>query len=33
MGEAGRERVVGHFSWQRHCEELDRILASLVCER
>jgi glycosyltransferase involved in cell wall biosynthesis len=32
MGEAGRERVVAHFSWQRHCEELDRILASLVCE-
>ncbi len=33
MGEAGRERVVAHFSWQRHCEELERILSQLVEKR
>jgi len=33
MGEAGRERVVAHFSWQRHCEQLERILTSLVLKR
>jgi glycosyltransferase involved in cell wall biosynthesis len=33
MGEAGRERVVAHFSWQRHCEQLERILTSLVPKR
>jgi alpha-maltose-1-phosphate synthase len=33
MGEAGRERVVAHFSWQRHCEELERILSKLVEKR
>jgi glycosyltransferase involved in cell wall biosynthesis len=33
MGRAGRERVVAHFSWQHHCEELDRILSSLVAKR
>jgi glycosyltransferase involved in cell wall biosynthesis len=30
MGKAGRERVVAHFSWQRHCEELERILTDLI---
>jgi glycosyltransferase involved in cell wall biosynthesis len=30
MGEAGRERVVAHFSWQRHCERLESILMDLV---
>jgi glycosyltransferase involved in cell wall biosynthesis len=30
MGEAGRERVVAHFSWQRHCEQLETILKDLV---
>ncbi len=30
MGEAGRERVVAHFSWQRHCEQLERILVDLL---
>jgi glycosyltransferase involved in cell wall biosynthesis len=30
MGKAGRERVAAHFSWQRHCEDLDRILSKLV---
>jgi glycosyltransferase involved in cell wall biosynthesis len=29
MGEAGRERVVARFSWQRHCGELEAILESL----
>jgi glycosyltransferase involved in cell wall biosynthesis len=33
MGAAGRERVVAHFSWQRHCEQLERILAGLVPKR
>ena len=33
MGESGRERVVAHFSWQRHCEQIERILASLVPKR
>jgi glycosyltransferase involved in cell wall biosynthesis len=33
MGEAGRERVVAQFSWQRHCEQLERILTSLVLKR
>ncbi len=33
MGESGRERVVAHFSWQRHCEELERILTGLVSGR
>jgi glycosyltransferase involved in cell wall biosynthesis len=30
MGESARERVVAHFSWQRHCEELESILTGLV---
>ncbi len=33
MGQAGRERVVAHFSWQRHCGELERILLDLVPKR
>ncbi|MGH9321039.1 MAG: glycosyltransferase family 4 protein [Vicinamibacteria bacterium] len=33
MGEAGRDRVVAHFSWQRHCEELETILEGLVKAR
>jgi glycosyltransferase involved in cell wall biosynthesis len=33
MGRAGRERVVAHFSWQRHCGELERILLDLVRKR
>jgi glycosyltransferase involved in cell wall biosynthesis len=33
MGEAGRERVVAQFSWQRHCEQLERILTNLVLKR
>ena len=33
MGQAGRERVVAHFSWQRHCEQLERILMGLVPKR
>jgi glycosyltransferase involved in cell wall biosynthesis len=30
LGESGRERVVACFSWQRHCEELERILEALI---
>jgi glycosyltransferase involved in cell wall biosynthesis len=26
MGRAGRERVVEHYSWERHCEKLERVL-------
>ena len=33
MGQAGRERVIAHFSWQRHCEQLERILLELVRKR
>jgi glycosyltransferase involved in cell wall biosynthesis len=33
MGRSARERVVAHFSWQRHCEELERILLDLVRKR
>jgi glycosyltransferase involved in cell wall biosynthesis len=33
MGKAGRDRVAAHFSWQRHCEDLDRILSTLVAKR
>lgn len=29
-GHSGRERVVAEFSWQRHCEQLERILMSLT---
>lgn len=30
MGVRARERVVAHYSWQRHCEELDRILREMA---
>ncbi|MBV9789006.1 MAG: glycosyltransferase family 4 protein [Chloroflexi bacterium] len=30
MGERARQRVVEHYSWQRHCVELDRILQSMT---
>jgi glycosyltransferase involved in cell wall biosynthesis len=30
MGDAGRERVVARYSWQRHCEQLETILKELV---
>lgn len=30
MGERARQRVVEHYSWQRHCIELDRILQSMT---
>lgn len=30
MGERARRRVVEHYSWQRHCAELDRILHSMT---
>jgi glycosyltransferase involved in cell wall biosynthesis len=30
LGESGRERVVACFSWQRHCEQLERILEALI---
>jgi glycosyltransferase involved in cell wall biosynthesis len=26
MGRAARQRVVEHFSWQRHCEKLEQVL-------
>jgi glycosyltransferase involved in cell wall biosynthesis len=26
MGRAARERVVQHFSWQEHCQQLDRAI-------
>lgn len=29
MGQRARQRVVEHYSWQRHCEELDRVLAEI----
>lgn len=29
MGRAARERVVAHYSWQHHCEELERILLGM----
>lgn len=32
MGERARQRVVEHYSWQRHCVELDRILQSTTQE-
>lgn len=32
MGERARQRVVEHYSWQRHCIELDRTLQSMVQE-
>ncbi len=33
MGERGRERVTAHFSWARHCEELERIMTTLHVAR
>jgi alpha-maltose-1-phosphate synthase len=33
MGRRGRERVVEHYSWQRHCRELESILQAIVAER
>lgn len=32
MGDRARQRVVEHYSWQRHCIELDRILHSMTQE-
>jgi glycosyltransferase involved in cell wall biosynthesis len=32
LGEAGRDRVVARYSWQRHCEQLESILEDLVRE-
>ena len=28
-GRSARERVVAEFSWQRHCEQLERILLEI----
>ena len=33
MGRAARERVVAHYSWQLHCEALDRILKEMTGKR
>jgi glycosyltransferase involved in cell wall biosynthesis len=33
MGERARARVVEHYSWQRHCGELERILQTMIRER
>jgi glycosyltransferase involved in cell wall biosynthesis len=33
MGARARERVVAHYSWQRHCTELERLLQSMLEER
>ena len=33
MGHAARERVVAHYSWQLHCEALDRILKEMTGKR
>lgn len=30
MGARGRERVVAHFSWARHCEELERVMREIA---
>ena len=30
MGEACRKRVVAHFSWRRHCQQLETILSAMV---
>lgn len=30
MGASARERVVSSYSWARHCEQLDRVLAGMV---
>jgi glycosyltransferase involved in cell wall biosynthesis len=33
MGERARQRVVEHFSWQRHCQALDHLLQAMTTER
>lgn len=33
MGQRARERVVACYSWERHCQELGRILRTMVEER
>lgn len=33
MGQRARQRVVACYSWERHCQELDRILRAMVEER
>ncbi len=33
MGASGRQRVVDHFSWERHCEQLEEVLRSVVANR
>lgn len=33
MGQRARERVVEHYSWQRHCRALESILQTIVAER
>ncbi len=30
MGARGRERVAAHFSWARHCEELERVMREIA---
>jgi starch synthase len=30
MGASARERVVGHYSWARHCEQLEGVLRRMV---
>jgi len=32
-GRSGRTRVVSEFSWQRHCEQLERILVNVIGTR
>lgn len=33
LGQAGRERVVAHYSWQQHCATLEGILHDIVAQR
>lgn len=33
MGRAARKRVVDHYSWQAHCERLERVLESVIAAR
>lgn len=33
MGARGRERVTAHFSWARHCEELERVMREIAGRR
>lgn len=30
MGRHAQERVVAHYSWQRHCEELERVMMDMT---